>query len=65
MIIKEVSATFAFTKNLGNYQSMRAESTVVAQVEPGEEPGEVSSKCFEMAKDQVRTQIKGGEGAVK
>ena len=65
MQVKEGSASFAFTKNLGNYQSMRAESTVIAQVEPGEEPGEVFSKCFEMAKEQVRTQIKSGEGVVK
>jgi hypothetical protein len=65
MQIKEVSASFAYTKNMGNYESMRAESTVTAQIEPGEEPGEVSSKCFEMAKDQVRVQIKTGKEAVK
>lgn len=65
MQVKEISATFAFTKNLGNFQSMRAESTLTAQIEPGEEPGEVSGKLFGMAKDQVRAQIKSGEGAVK
>lgn len=65
MQVKEVSASFAYTKNMGNYESMRAESTVIAQIEPGEEPGEVSSKCFEMAKNQVKNQIKTGKEAVK
>jgi hypothetical protein len=65
MKITEVSASFAFTKNMGNYQTMRAESTVAAQVEPGEEPGEVSSKLFEIAKGQVKIQLKAGEGGVK
>ena len=61
MKVREVSATFAFTKNLGNYQSMRAEATVVSEVENGESEEDVFKKIFETAKAQVREQAKSRE----
>lgn len=65
MKISEVSATFAYTKNMGNYQSMKGEATVTAQVEPGEKAEEVFNKIFETAKAQVKSQLETGKGTVK
>jgi hypothetical protein len=61
MKITEVTSTFSFTKNLGNYQSLKAEATVTAALEPGEKVEDVFAKSFDLAKDQVRTQVKTGE----
>ena len=61
MKIREVSATFSFTKNLGNYQSLKAEATIVSEVENGEAPEDVFKNIFGMAKEQVREQAKGSE----
>lgn len=62
MKISEVSASFAFTKNMGNYQSMKSEATITAQLEPGEKAEEVFAKIFETAKAQVKTQLETGKG---
>ncbi len=61
MKIREVSATFSFTKNLGNYQSLKAEATIVSEVENGEAPEDVFKNIFVMAKEQVREQAKANE----
>jgi hypothetical protein len=60
MKITSVSASFGFTKNLGNYQTLRADATVTAEVETGESAEEVFSKIFQEAKNQVKTQVEGG-----
>ena len=56
MKVTSISATFGFTKNLGNYQTLRADATVIANVEDGETPEEAFAKAFEMAKQQVQIQ---------
>lgn len=61
MKITEVSGTFSFTRNLGNYQSLKAEVTVVSQVEDGEDPESVFKNIFDMAKEQVRKQAYSSE----
>lgn len=61
MKITEVSGTFSFTRNLGNYQSLKAEVTIVSQVEDGEEPEAVFKNIFDMAKKQVRKQAYSSE----
>ena len=65
MKINEVSASFAFTKNMGNFQSMKGEATITAQLEHGEKVEEVFSKIFETAKIQVKSQLGSERGAVK
>ena len=59
MKIKEVSATISFTKNLGNYQSLKAEASIVSELENGENEGDVFKKIFEIAKAQVREHAGG------
>ena len=57
MRVKEISATFSYTKNLGNYQSLRVEAGVVSEIGPGDKPEKVFEEAFEMAKHQVDEQI--------
>lgn len=53
MKIKEITATFAFTKNLGNFQSMRAEASIRVEVEDGENVLAVYEEAFATVKNQV------------
>jgi hypothetical protein len=57
MRVKEVSVTFSFTKNLGNYQSLKIEAGAVVELGPGDKPEKVYAETFEMAKRQVDEQI--------
>ena len=61
MKIKEISATFAFTKNLGNFQSMRAEASITVEVEDGENVLAVYDEAFLTVKNQVAKEC-GGMG---
>jgi len=56
--IKQISVSVKFTKNLGNYQSFVCEAGLVAEIEPGEDTGGAFSAAYDMAKHQVRTQLK-------
>lgn len=57
MKAKEVRATFSFTKNLGNFQSIRVEATVVAELEPKDTPEKAFRECWELVKEQVDEQV--------
>jgi len=59
MKVKEISATFAFTKNLGNYQSMRAEASITVEVEDGENVLAVYDEAFLTVKNQVAKECGG------
>lgn len=61
MKTKEISATFAFTKNLGNYQSMRAEASITVELEPGENEKAVFDTAFAAVKEQVAIQTGGSK----
>jgi hypothetical protein len=53
MKVKEIFATFAFTKNLGNFQSLRAEASITVEVEEGENVLAVYEEAFATVKQQV------------
>lgn len=59
MKVKEISATFAYTKNLGNYQSMRAEASITVEVEESENVLAVYEEAFRTVKDQVAKECGG------
>ncbi|UHA74434.1 hypothetical protein [Paenibacillus sp. 481] len=54
MKIKEVTVGYTFTKNLGNFQSLKVEATVTMAVEDGESADEVAVKGRQYCRDQVR-----------
>ena len=59
MKVKEISATFAFTKNLGNYQSLRAEASITVEVEEGENVLAIYEEAFMTVKQQVAKECGG------
>lgn len=65
MKVKEISVSFKFTKNLGNYQNAAVEAGLVVEVQGGENPDEVMAATFEKAKDHVRTQLNQISGGLK
>ena len=66
MKVKEISVSFKFTKNLGNYQSAAVEAGFVVEIQGGgESPDDVMTAAFEKAKDHVRTQLNQINGGLK
>lgn len=65
MKVKEISVSFKFTKNLGNYQSAAVEAGLVVEIQGGESPDEVMTAAFEKAKEHVRTQLNQINGGLK
>ncbi|WP_010498570.1 hypothetical protein [Paenibacillus elgii] len=60
--VKEISVGFTFTKNLGNYESLKVDAGVVMTVELGEEPDAVYAKAWEAARKQVKRGLDAGKG---
>lgn len=65
MKVKEISVSFKFTKNLGNYQSAAVEAGLVVEIQGGESPDDVMTDAFEKAKDHVLTQLNQINGGLK
>ena len=65
MKVKEISVSFKFTKNLGNYQSAAVEAGLVVEIQGGESPDDVMTAAFETAKEHVRTQLNQINGGLK
>ena len=59
MKITSVIATFGFTKNIGNYQTLRADATVSVNLEDGETAEQAFEKAFEIVKNQIATKTGG------
>ena len=58
MRVTEVAVSFSYTKNLGNYQSLKAEASATAELESGEETTEVFDRLFKLVKNEVRKQVR-------
>ena len=65
MQVKEISVSFKFTKNLGNYQSAAVEAGLVVEIQGGESPDDVMTVSFEKAKEHVLTQLNQINGGLK
>lgn len=59
--VKEISVGFTYTKNLGNYESLKVDAGIVMSIDPGEDPAAVELKAW----DYVRNQIKRGLNTAK
>lgn len=62
MKIKEISVGFTYTKNLGNYESLKVDSGVTITIEDGDDPEEVYTKAWESTKKQVRRGLDAAKG---
>lgn len=57
--ITEVKISFGFTKNIGNYESIRSDVCFGATLEQGENHKQVIEKLEEMCKAEVKRIITG------
>lgn len=62
MQAKEISVGFTFTKNLGNYQSLKVDAGVVMTVEDGDDPDDVYAKAWETVRKQVKKGLETANG---
>ncbi len=57
MDIKEITVEFSYTKNMGNYESARAQAGLKVAVGPDDNPEELYEKAFKTAKDMVEREL--------
>ncbi len=55
--VKEVYVEASFTKNIGNYQSIKPTAGVTLVIEPGEDYKEVYKNGWDIVGDQVQSQL--------
>lgn len=56
MNVTTISVTYARTFNLGDYNSMRLEAAVSAELEVGDDPEQAQAALWAIAKDSVKAQ---------
>lgn len=57
MIIKQVTQGIQRIINLGNYENVRYESTMIAEVEPGEDPTDVYNRLADINRANVAQEM--------
>lgn len=56
MQIKSINVTYARTFNLGDYNSMRLECAMAAELAEGDDPAQAEQRLWEMVKESVKAQ---------
>lgn len=62
MKTKEVSVGFTYTKNLGNFESLKVDGGVVVSVEENENPEEVYEQAWKSVKNQIKKGLETAKG---
>ncbi|EJW17580.1 hypothetical protein M5X00_16605 [Paenibacillus alvei] len=57
MKAKEITVGYTFTKNLGNYQSVKVDASVTMAVDEGESPEVVAATGYKYCREQVKKGI--------
>lgn len=57
MKTKEITVGYTFTKNLGNYQSVKVDASVTMTVEEGESAEVVATTGYKYCREQVKKGI--------
>jgi hypothetical protein len=60
--VKEISVGFTFTKNLGNYESLKVDAGVVVTVGPDDEPAVAYAAAWETVKKQIKRGLETAKG---
>ena len=61
--ITKISISFGHTKNLGNFESLRADCSIESTVEPGETVEDVTTRLYKVARVMVRQELYPEEAA--
>lgn len=62
MEVKEINVGFTFTKNLGNFESLKVDAGLVMTVETGDDPEAVYAKAWASAKQQIKRGLEAAKG---
>lgn len=62
MQVKEISVGFTFTKNLGNYESLKVDAGIVISVDDKHTVEEVYEKAWSTAKAQIKKGLETTKG---
>lgn len=62
MQVKEISVGFTYTKNLGNYESLKVDAGVVIAVEEGQDIDELYEKAYEQTRKQIKKGLEVAQG---
>ncbi|GKV66724.1 MULTISPECIES: hypothetical protein [unclassified Sporosarcina] len=54
MEIKEIQVGFTYTKNLGNFESLKVDAGARITVEPGQDIDQLYSKAYREMKQQIK-----------
>jgi len=60
--VQQITVGFTFTKNLGNYESLKVDAGVTMTVDPGDSPDEVYAKAWEATRKQVKRGLETSKG---
>lgn len=55
--IKELSVSVCFTKNLGNYQSLKLDAGLTVSLEEGDDYDKEFQKAWDIASEQISDQL--------
>jgi len=59
MKTKEMSVGISFTKNLGNYESLRVEAHETVELEPGEDRDECFARLYAAVQENLAKELDG------
>lgn len=62
MQTKEISVGFTYTRNLGNYESLKVDAGVVIAVGENEDTEEVYATAWKSAKKQIKNGLEAAKG---
>lgn len=57
MKVNQISVLVGYTKNLGNYESLRLDAGVTVEVEEGENEKKAYKKAWDLAGEQISEQL--------
>ncbi|RAW13698.1 hypothetical protein [Paenibacillus taichungensis] len=59
--VKQISVGISFTKNLGNFQSLKVDASVNMELQPGDNPEVVYENAWATVQDQIRKGLGKGQ----
>ncbi len=59
--VKQISVGASFTKNLGNFQSLKVEANIVMELHDGDDPDEAYADAWARVQEQIRNGLGKGQ----
>lgn len=51
---KEITVGFTYTKNIGNYENVKADAQMTVSLDPDDDVNEVYNKSYDYVKEQIK-----------